>query len=70
MPTLLNTYATNLSAADLAERLDWLRRMRRDVATRALDVAIRGRLLHRPDERTLSEVIRLLETYAADSDSE
>jgi len=44
--------------------------MRRDVATHALDVAARGRLLHRPDERTLSEVVRLLETYAADSDSE
>ena len=44
--------------------------MRRDVAARALDVAVQGRLLHRPDERTLSEVMRLLETYAADSDSE
>jgi len=70
VPTLLSTYATNLSAADLTERLNWLRRMRRDVAARVLDVAVRGRLLHRPDERTLSEVIRLLETFAAESDSE
>jgi len=44
--------------------------MHRDVATRALDVALRGHLLHRPDERTLSEVIRLLETFAADLDIE
>ena len=69
-PTLLNTYATNLSATDLTERLEWLWLMRRDVATRALDVALRGRLLHRPDERTLSEVIRLFETFAADLDVE
>ena len=69
-PSLLDAYATNLSAADLTERLEWLWLMRRDVATRALDVALRGRLLHRPDERTLSEVIRLLETFAADFDSE
>ena len=70
VPTLLCTYATNLSAAELTERLNWLRRMRRHVAAHVLDVAVRGRLLHRPDERTLSEVMRLLETYAADSDVE
>jgi len=66
----LSTFATNLSAAKLTERLEWLWLMHRDVATRALDVALRGHLLHRPDERTLSEVIRLLETFAADLDIE
>jgi len=62
----LRTFATNLSAADLTERLEWLWLMRRDVATRASDAALRGRLLRRPDERTLSDVIRLLEMFAAD----
>ena len=70
MPILLNTYATNLTAADLTERLNLVRRTRRDVAARVLDVAVRGRYLRRPDERTLSEVIRLLETFTAESDSE
>ena len=70
VPTLMSTYATGLSAADLTERLEWLWLMRRDVTLRALDVALRGRLLHRPDERTLSEVIRFLETFNADFDVE
>jgi len=48
------------------ERLEWLWLMRRDVATRARDAALRGCLLHQPDERTLSELIRLLEMFAAD----
>ena len=64
--TILHTFATPLSAADLTEHLEWLWLMRRDVATCARDAALRGHLLHRPDERTLSDVIRLLETFAAD----
>jgi len=66
VPTILCTFATTLSAADLTERLEWLWLMRRDVATRARDAALRGRLLRQPDDRTLSELIRLLEMYAAD----
>jgi len=66
VPTILRTFATSLSTADLTECLEWLWLMHRDVATRALDVALRGRLLRRPDECTLSEVIRLLEMFAAD----
>ena len=66
VPTILRTFATSLSAADLTERLEWLWLMRRDVATRARGAALRGHLLRRPDDRTLSDVIRLLEMFAAD----
>jgi len=66
VPTILRKFATNMSAAELSERLEWLWLMRRDVATRAHDAALRGRLLWQLDEHTLSELIRLLEMFAAD----
>jgi len=66
VPTILRTFTTTLSAADLVERLEGLWLMRRDVVTRARDAAVRGRLLCRPDERALSDVIRLLEMFATD----
>jgi len=64
VPTMVSEFATNLSATELAECLEWLWLMRMDVATHTHDVALR--LLHQPPEHTLSELIQLLEALAAD----
>jgi len=63
---MLSQFSTHLSVAELSERLEWLWLMRRDVATHLRDVALRGRLLHQPPERTLAEFIQLFEKLAAD----
>jgi len=66
VPTILSTFVTTMSTAELTDHLEWLWLMRTDIATRTRDAALRGHLLRQPSERTLSELIRLLEIFAAD----
>ena len=66
VPTLRSQFTTNLSPSELADRVEWLWLMLRDVATFLRDTALRGHLLQQSPEQILASFFQAMEELSAD----
>jgi len=66
VPTIMQHFSTDLTAADLSSRMEWLWLMRREVATYLRDTALRGHVLHRSSDEILNDLFRAMDVLCAD----
>ena len=67
MPSILDDFATKLTGAQVAKRLQLLWLMRREVATRVCDIILLGHARREPPGGVLLELLELAEQYTADT---
>jgi len=66
VPSILRNFETNLISTELAERLQWLWLMRREVASQVRDTILLGRVRRQRPEAVLRELLELAELLASD----
>jgi len=66
VPSILRNFETQLTSTELAERLQWLWLMRREVASQVRDTILLGRVRRQHPEAILRELLELAELLASD----
>jgi len=66
VPTLMQRFATDVSASELATRMEWLWLMRCEVATYLRDTALQGHMLNQSPEQTLADLFRAMDALCTD----
>jgi len=66
-PSILENFDTELSQADITERLHLLWSMRHDVATQVLDIILLGQVRQEPPAIILNELLDLTELYTRET---
>jgi len=66
-PSIVESFDTGLSPADVTERLHLLWSMRRDVATHVREVILLGQMRQEPPAAILNELLDLTELYTRDT---
>jgi len=66
VPSILCNFETHLTSTELAERLQWLWLMRREVASQVRDTILLGRVPRQRPEAILRELLELAELLASD----
>jgi len=66
VPTIMQRFTTDLSAAELGARMEWLWLMWREVATYLRDTALRGHVLHSSPDQILADLFRAMDALCAD----
>jgi len=67
-PSILETFDTQLTQAEVTERLHLLWLMRREVASQVPEIILLGEVRHEPPGAVLHKLLDLTELYTRDTD--